>query len=189
MTKVRPRQGLSSLGCNRASNCGAIPHDSLSFAVVIWTRKRLNQGLVPPMWSRTVRRPGTGGVGLAGCQCIGPGCIMQGARPGPGPGGGGAAAPRRGAHGGLGGVLEEAKMTKVRPRQGLSCLGCNRASNCAHESVNKTVVIWKRRNLVFLVQCGRNSYKCIPKGVDGIPFYSVLVFRSFLFYRINRAYL
>ena len=78
----------------------------------------------------------------------------------------------------MGGVLEEAKMTKVRPRQGLSCLGCNRASNCnsrAHESVNKTVVIWKRRNRDFLVQCGRNSFKCIPKGVDGIPFYSVLV--------------
>ena len=30
----------------------------------------------------------------------------------------------------LGELLEEAKMTKVRLRQGLSSLGCNRTSNC-----------------------------------------------------------
>jgi hypothetical protein len=113
MTKVRPRQGLSSLGCDRASNCGAsaLPHESLSFTVVIWTRKRRNQGLVPPMWSRMVRGDGQGWAG--GVPVHRPGVHhMPGARPGPGPGeeaGGGASAPGRGAHGGLGGVLEEAR--------------------------------------------------------------------------------
>ncbi len=88
MTKVRPRQDLSSLGCNRASNCGAsaLPHKSLSFTgtVVIWTRKRRNQDLVPPMWSRMVRGDGRGWAG--GVPVHRPGMHHTGgpARPGPG---------------------------------------------------------------------------------------------------------
>ena len=86
MTKVRLRQGLSSLGCDRASNCGvsALPHESLSFTVVIWTRKRRNQGLVPQMWSWMVRGDGLGWAG--GVPVHWPGVRHAGgpARPGPG---------------------------------------------------------------------------------------------------------
>ncbi len=110
---------------------------------------------------------GWGASGVHPSQAGGP------ARPGPG-GRRTGTGPRR-LEGALTEDWEGAKMTKVRPRHGQSC---NRASNCssrAHESVNKTVVIWKRRNRGFLEQCGRNSNQCIPKGVDGIPFYSALV--------------